>query len=374
MGQKRSVLDSNDELSMETTNRIHPIFEITTKRKFEILELCEIFFNKWVKYVYLIILSVYCFLALWSFSTVAGSAWAINIPYNFSGVVKCGNNPDPFQHVVIPEEASCRNAYYFSLFVFAIIVVTLSLINLKDLAIFQMILGFFRFLTVAAIVSYSIVKLSQGRDVCAINDFPPKDVSFYPEVDLYNDSYTSSVDVVTRFNPKGWVTAIPVMTYAFILHQGIASLTHPIRQKRYLWHLTSAMFSIALFCYMLLGVVVPLWFKQSIQETITLNFVSLYSLSLSSLILFLSLSSLPSLSPLILFLSLSSLPSLSPLSSLSLSMGKGVTVQTNRYIESRKKFLSDNWFLCLRRMETEWILTREPGLARFYSSADNCRT
>lgn len=273
--QKQDILNCDDELSLETSHRTHPIFEITIKRKFEMLELCEIFFNKWVKYVYLVILSVYCFLALWSFSTVAGSAWAVNIPYNFSGVVKCANNPDPFQHVVLPEEASCRNAYYFSLFVFAVIVVTLSLIDLKDQAILQMLLGFFRFLTVLAIAIYSIVKLGQGSEVCAVNDFPPEDNrSYLPEMTLYNYSYISPKDIVTKFDPNSWLTAIPVMTYAFILHQGIASLTHPIRQKRYLWHLTTAMFSIALFCYMLLGVIVPLWFKQSIQETITLNFVS----------------------------------------------------------------------------------------------------
>lgn len=78
-----------------------------------------------------------------------------------------------------------------------------------------------------------------------------------------------------KFETVNWVAAIPIFTYAFIMHQGISSLTHPIKQKRYLGHLMMAMFGMSIFCYMLLGVVTPLWFKASVQETVTLNFVSL---------------------------------------------------------------------------------------------------
>ncbi len=125
-------MSSEDELALTSEQRTHPTFEITVRRKFEVVELCEIFFNRYVKYVYLVILSVYCFLALWSFSTVAGSAWAINIPYKFGGVERTCNESDSFQHTVLPEEQSCTDAYYFSLFLFAIIVVTLSLIDLRE--------------------------------------------------------------------------------------------------------------------------------------------------------------------------------------------------------------------------------------------------
>ena len=275
--QKREILNDTDTMNLECS-WTHPSFEITIKRKFEVLELCKIFFNKWVMYLYLIILSVYCFLALWSFSTVAGSAWASNIPYNFSDVVMCSDDPDPFKHVLLPKEPTCRNAYHFSLFLFSIVVVTLSLVDLKDQAILQMILGFLRFFTVAAIVIYSVVKVSQGNDVCAIDEVPPGDnSSSYPEIPLYNYSSLSVRSVILKFDPKGWVTAIPVMAYAFILHQGIASLTHPIRQKQYMWHLITAMFGVAVMCYLLLGVTAPLWFKQSIQETVTLDFVSISS-------------------------------------------------------------------------------------------------
>ena len=51
-----------------------PIFEITSTRKFEIVELSQIFVGKWFKYLYLVIFVLYGFLGCWSFTAVAGSA------------------------------------------------------------------------------------------------------------------------------------------------------------------------------------------------------------------------------------------------------------------------------------------------------------
>ena len=230
--------------------------------------MCEIFFHKWVKYLYLIIMTVYCFLAAWSFCTVAGSAWAINIPFNFSNIVQCKD--DEFQHSVLPE-GSCLNAYYFSLFLFGVIVITMSLLDLKEQALVQMFLGLLRFITVGAIVVYCIVRLIEGGDKCLV------DSAFNLTVTPNYSNLTQVIsikDIMLKFDPLGWITAIPVFTYAFILHQGIPSLTHPIKQKKHLRWLVVAMFVTAGICYFSLGIVVPLWFKADIQETCTLNWVS----------------------------------------------------------------------------------------------------
>lgn len=259
--------------------RKHPTFEITIRRKFEVVELCEIFFNKWVKYLYLVILNIYCFLASWSFATVAGSSWAINIPYNFSRVEICVG--DPFHHSVLPVVDTCRNAYYFSLFLYAVVVVSLSLVDLREQAIIQMVLGLMRFLTVGAIIVYALARIAAagGEDEClssSTNESNDTSGSGFPWEIRNGTRYSSYGSVFINFDAVNWLTAIPIFTYAFILHQGIASLTHPIKQKRYMGHLITAMFSTALLCYMTLGVIAPLWFKYGIQETVTLNFVSPY--------------------------------------------------------------------------------------------------
>lgn len=253
----------------------HPNFTIVLTRKFEPSELCEIFFNKWGKYLYLLIMTIYCFLAAWSFSTVAGSAWASNIPLNFGTLHQC--NATAFQHKILPS-GSCLHAYYFSLLLFGAVVVPLSILGLKEQAIIQMILGLLRFATVAMILIYSIVELIQeGTITCA----PQNTTNFWHNMSnmTINDSnLTASTsfelsDIVLKFDPKGWLTTIPVFTYAFIIHQGIPSLTHPIRQKQYLRWFMVCMFGVAVFCYLSLGIITPLWFRAQVQETVTLNWV-----------------------------------------------------------------------------------------------------
>ena len=264
-----STSDSESEPLLSDKSIQHPLFEITVHRKFEQVEMCEMFFNKWVKYLYLIILTVYTCLATWSFSTVGGSAWAINIPFNFSTVEKC--QYDDFHHEVLPPEVPCRNAYYICLSIFGVIVITLSLLDLKEQAVVQMFLGLFRFLTVGAIIIYSIARVIESRSKCEVDAAQHLNSTTYSVNDTH---FPSLKDFIVKFNGWSWTSAIPVFTYAFILHQGIPSLTHPVKQKKYLRWLVVAMFSTAGICYFSLGIVVPLWFRADIQETCTLNWVS----------------------------------------------------------------------------------------------------
>lgn len=240
----------------------YPKFEITTKRKFELAELCELFMNKWVKYAFLVCLSMYTFLAAWSFSTVAGSAWATNIPFNFGASRQCGTGA--FQHNVLPT-GGCLYAYYMSLTIFAVIVVTLSLFDLKEQAVIQLTLGILRFITVAIIVMYCIIRLVGGGDACR------------DQLETYNGTTPINIQLKTMllsFDFKGWVVAIPVFTFAFLFHTGISSLTHPVKQKAHLHYLIISMFIASVILYGSLGIVVPLWFRAATQETCTLNWVS----------------------------------------------------------------------------------------------------
>ena len=83
----------------------------------------------------------------------------------------------------------------------------------------------------------------------------------------------SSRNFVLDFSVVGWVLSIPVFTYAQMLHPGIPSLTHPIKQKKGLHWFMAAIFGTTLFCYMTLGIVVSLWFRGNINETASLNWV-----------------------------------------------------------------------------------------------------
>lgn len=191
-----------------------------------------------------------------------------------------------FHHQLLPVSTpGCLRAYYFSLFLFGVFVVSLSLLHLKELSIVQLFMGLLRFLTVGLIVLYSIVRIVQGGDGCVANSATSlsynSSASF---IDPYfNVSNSTEIlpykDLVVKFDPKGWLGTIAVFSYAFIIHFGVASLTHPVKEKKYLRWMVVGMFSTALVCYMSLGVVAPLWFKAGVQETVTLNFVSITTIN-----------------------------------------------------------------------------------------------
>ena len=277
-----SVSNGNGIKSIPPYKQPEPDYRISIYRKFEIAELCQIFIGKWFKYTYLFILTVDQFLANWSFASVAASAWASKIPYTFGKMTMC--NDDAFHHQILPS-SGCLYTYYFSLFLFGAIVVTLSMLDLKEQASVQVVFGIARLLTIAGIIVYPLAKLVNANGADACQELYPQssftNLTVTAAIDnqtapilLRNSShYFSYKDIAFKFDPKGWVVSTPVYIFSFMIHQSISSLTHPVKQKKYIHWLVTAVTVTCAFGYILLGVVVPLWFKTSVQETVTLNWV-----------------------------------------------------------------------------------------------------
>ena len=205
---------SEESVDINQKSTSHPNFEIILTRKFEISELCEIFFNRWVKYLYVFVVTLNGFFACWSYSAVFGSAWASNIPLNFGTLHQCSH--DAFHHRLLPtgtpELDSCRNAYYFCLFLFSLIVIPLSLLELKEQAIVQMCLGVLRFATVAIIIIYCIVKIAEVGDICgqAGNETQANTSSVLNDTHYYSN--TSTLQFVILFSSligeDGWLLCL----------------------------------------------------------------------------------------------------------------------------------------------------------------------
>ena len=253
-----------------------PNYKISKYRKFENVELSQMFVGKWFKYLYLISFSIYAWLTNWSFASVAASAWASNIPYNFGKMTLCDDSA--FHHHILPT-GSCLYSYYFSLVLFGVIVTTLSIMDLKEQLIVQVLMGLVRFLAIFAIVFYSFYHLinAKGSDACE-GKLPFVNTTLLNEsyTPLFNTSqYIPYEEIVKKFDPRGWVVSVPIFLYAFEIQSAISSLTHPVKQKKYIHWLLTAVFATSLSCFMSLGIIVPLWFKASVQETVTLNWVSI---------------------------------------------------------------------------------------------------
>ena len=152
--------------------------------------------------------------------------------------------------------------------------VPLSCLELKELGFIQAILGIAPFTIIASIIFYCLAKLAESP---LIEHTIPSNSTSNQSGPIINATCSgpqaSSRNFVLGFSVVGWVLSIPVFTYAQMLHPGIPSLTHPIKQKKGLHWFMAAIFGTTLFCYMTLGIVVSLWFRGDINETASLNWV-----------------------------------------------------------------------------------------------------
>jgi len=276
-----SLIDIHELHKVVDLTSGHPDFKVHRTHLYETSELCEIFFNRWIKYLYLIIVVVFCFFISLTFATIASTAWATNLPLNFGPFQQCPQ--DAFRYNLLPAEEGCRFTYFFCLMVYGLIVVPLSVVNLREQAIVQTIFGILRVLVIFMIVSYSIVKIIEGENICEtlnssnVSNHSNSSGSCSLEERIQNFTAESVSRLVFEFDPsriKGWLVAVPVFTYPIMLHHSVPSLTHPIKQKQNLWLFVLCTYGFLGFLYVCLGVVPPLWLKSYTQETISLNWVS----------------------------------------------------------------------------------------------------
>ena len=237
-----------------------PDFALLLTRKFEASEMCEIFFGRYMKYLYIIVFTIYMFFSYWASATVAGSAWASNLPLNFGSLSQC--DEQSFHHTLAPS-GGCLAAYRFCIMLFGLIVIPLSLVELTEQKYLQILLGLMRFFTFGCLIIY-----------CVTNIISHPGYNPYNTTTTFNRSYHDYGHQTLNFNFNGWLIAISIIVYAQILHSGIPSMTQPIRAKKWLGVFFGVVFASTTLLYLSLGVTMSLWFKESIEETGTLNFVS----------------------------------------------------------------------------------------------------
>ena len=221
--------------------------------------MCEVFYGRYMKYCYIIVFSVYMFFSFWASATVAGSAWASNLPLNFGSLSQC--KEQSFHHNLVPSEPKCLSAYRFCIMLFGIIVIPLSQVELTEQKHLQMLLGLMRFLTFGCLIIYCVTETISHPDHNSTTT-------------RHNSSYYNYSHQILKFQFNGWLVAISIMVYAQIIHSGIPSMTQPIKEKKWLGVFFGVVFASTTLLYWSLGVSMSLWFKGSIEETGTLNFVS----------------------------------------------------------------------------------------------------
>lgn len=246
-----------------------------SRRKFEITELCNLFLGGKAKIFYMIVLFVYLALACWSFTTVAASTWSANIPFgNGSNIRQC--TPEDFQDRIIPAPGGCLNTYRLCAGIFAVIVLSLSCLEVTEQKIIQIVMGVLRFVVVFFMCFNSVTALASKEN----KPIPFSNITRFDDLDSSNGSqpYTNLIYSYTNplyYNFQAWVQAIPVFVYAQVLHQGLPILIEPVTRKQYLRTMVIAVFLTMYSLYTFLGIVISYRFGDKVSQISTLNWVSL---------------------------------------------------------------------------------------------------
>ena len=242
---------------LNETNCGH-LYRISSERKYELTELCEIMFGTAGKIIFIAIITVYCFLALWSYCAVVGTTWSSNIPVNTSMVAECHQTDFTMQY--FPTNTRCYSWYRVCVSVFGVVVTLLSLLELNEQKYIQAIFSILRFVALSSIITFAIYLIVYN----SLNADTPIPSGL-------NHTNATSTQLLSRFDMKWWLVTIPVLVYAQNLHQGIPSLTHPVLPKIRLKAMLIATFVTTWSFYTLLGIVVSFAFLSLINENATLD-------------------------------------------------------------------------------------------------------
>ena len=250
---RETLINENSENYLEDDQSI---YVISQKRKFEMTELSEIMFGFIGKIVFVVIMTIYSWLTLWSMAAVVGTSWSTNIPVNTTVVMEC--NATDFTKTFFPYNYRCFSFYRICVAVFGVVVTLLSLLELNEQKYIQALFSILRFVALSSIIVFSVFII--------IHNISSPNTPLPP-----HNSTSTSLELLLRFDLRWWLVTIPVLVYAQNLHQGIPSLTHPVVPKRKLKPMLIATFITTWSFYTILGIVVSFAFMSLVNENATLN-------------------------------------------------------------------------------------------------------
>ena len=226
-----------------------------------------------MKWVFILILSVYQIQGAWGSAAVAGSAWATNIPFNTPTLQQC--TEDDFNNVFVPLTVECANTYRLCVFIFGVIVVILSLIDLTEQFIIQITMGMMRFITMVCMMIFCVVRVIESHGQPPnFSTWTNSSTNVSVPDNSTNSSHLSFGEAFLHFDFKVWLTGIPIFVFSQLTHQGIVTLTGPMRQKRYLKQFFAFLISSTFGIYSVMAISVAIYFQGHVSNTASLNWVS----------------------------------------------------------------------------------------------------
>jgi hypothetical protein len=239
--------DQQTDMSEQKINSSpDPVHQITW-RKFELTDLCGIFFGFSGKIIAQISLALYCYGLLWAYSAVFASS-VDSIFYQFVYKKTCN-----IEAPGTPEwDMSCRTGYYICLLIYACIVVPFSCLNVGEQASVQVLLTAYRFIAFTIMFVTVIVAL------------------VYP-LNFNSTDPTKKFADPSFLEWSGFAGIFTTASVALNFHFVIPDLVRPVTNKKHILHMTTSALFVATVFYALMGILVSLYFGHNTRSLATLN-------------------------------------------------------------------------------------------------------
>lgn len=217
----------------------YPQFQTTNwivgTRKYEMTELCEIFLGTTGMHVFSLTLAVYLYGSLWAYGTVFANSLTANFPLG-------------------------DYSYYIYLVFFAFIVIPTSCLELAEQVTLQMIYSACRVLMVVLMIGTVLVAYYRTE-------------STYIDTSLPEEEQIAQEFGKNLWNWEGLHIILPIALFANIFHHSIPALSEPVNDKKYLHYIYIVTLLCCYVAYTLIGVILALYFGDSILSSSNLNWM-----------------------------------------------------------------------------------------------------
>uniref|UniRef100_A0A7S4HPN4 Amino acid transporter transmembrane domain-containing protein n=1 Tax=Odontella aurita TaxID=265563 RepID=A0A7S4HPN4_9STRA len=202
------------------------------KRMIDLPELCRLFLGVWGFRGYGFCVSYYLYGALWSFTSVFGSALALNLPASLQG----------------------GDTYAMSVFIFALIVGPMSFMDLDEQKAVQVVLSGGRIVMIILMIITPLIAA-----LCTLDMGTP-----------HFDDQTSPMGAPAT-SAGGISRMMPVVVYAAIFHFSIPSLAEEVTDKARVGEVFGLTFILCGTLYTFIGGIGAWYFGAGIEQSANLN-------------------------------------------------------------------------------------------------------
>lgn len=222
------VSSEPDAVSPHTqASAVQPKYMVS-ERKFEVVELCRMFFGRRGKLAYVTLLNIYMYGSLWSYAAVFSRSFSENLPLN-------------------------DHSYKLYLLMFGAVVVCISCLELREQIVVQVIMSAARVLVVVGMVCTVVVALVRGGD-SPFEGMPAADSKQWSWFRLHGIPYM-----------------LPILVYSQVMHHSVPVLSQPVRDKSRLASIFNTALSITGTFYVSIGILLAFYFGSVVDSQCNMN-------------------------------------------------------------------------------------------------------